>query len=143
MPLMTCVDEPFYIGALAEHTGVSASAIRYYEAAGLLGADTRTEAGYRVYGRQAARRLDFIRRAKSLGFKLAEIKRLIDAPRSAPGEERAFFDRIVESKIDETQSRIASLRKTTRELRGLASSLAAHPPPKSCHVGDCPCWLPT
>lgn len=118
------------------------SALRFYESAGLLTAETRTESGYRVYGTESTRRLLFIQRAKALGFKLSEIKRLIQAPRAAREDELAYFNRVLASKIKETQARISGLRSMERDLRRLESTLAAQPPPATCHVGDCACWLP-
>lgn len=79
-----------FIGQLADQLDMAPSALRYYEAAGLLAAEQRTESGYRVYGRRAADRLRFIRRATSLGLKLSEIKRIIDSPRGSREDERVF-----------------------------------------------------
>jgi DNA-binding transcriptional MerR regulator len=135
-------DPRVLIGDLAGQAGLARSALRYYEAAGLLRADARTDTGYRVYGAAAARRLSFIQRAKALGFKLSEIKRLIEAPRASRHDERAFFDRVLASKIIETETRIAGLQTMTRELRRLEAELNAQPPPDRCHLGDCACWLP-
>jgi len=130
------------IGDLARKAGVSASALRYYEAAGLLPAEARTESGYRVYGRQAALRLGFIQRAKAVGFKLSEIKRLVEMPRANREDELALFNRVLDSKIGEVRARIAHLRETERELRRLESALSTQPPAARCHLGDCACWLP-
>ena len=135
-------DQRLLIGDLAGQTGVSPSAVRFYEAAGLVRPEARTESGYRVYDSQAARRLVFIRRAQALGFKLSEIKRLIDAPRADREDELAYFTRVLAAKIGEIQTRISGLRAVARELRHLESTLAAQPPPATCHVGDCVCWLP-
>jgi DNA-binding transcriptional MerR regulator len=130
------------IGDLAELAGMAPSALRYYEAAGLLEAEGRTESGYRVYGERAARRLLFIKGARSLGLKLSEIKTLIDAPRATRDVERTFFQSVIAAKIEETQSTIATLETKERQLRGLESALDAQPPPDFCHLGDCACWLP-
>ena len=135
-------DQALLIGDLAALTGTSPSALRYYEAGGLLRAEARTESGYRVYGSQAARRLLFIRRAKELGFKLSEIKRVIDAPRAGREDELAYFNHVLASKITETHAQISGLRAVERELRRVESALAAQPPPAMCHVGDCACWMP-
>ncbi|OLT32574.1 MerR family transcriptional regulator [Actinomadura sp. CNU-125] len=64
------------ISRLAERTGVPATTLRYYEDAGLLPAE-RTPAGYRTYGDEAVRRLEFIGTAKHLGLPLAEIRELL------------------------------------------------------------------
>jgi DNA-binding transcriptional MerR regulator len=130
------------IGDLAQLVGMSASALRHYEGEGLLEAESRTESGYRVFGPTAAYRLLFIKRAKALGLTLSEIKRLIDAPRGTRDDERAFFDRFIDSKIKETQARIAGLRAVVRDLKGLDAALSEQPPPEYCHLGDCACWVP-
>jgi DNA-binding transcriptional MerR regulator len=135
-------DHRLLIGDLADLAGVAPSALRYYESAGLLPAETRTESGYRIYEDRAALRLGFIRRAKTLGFKLSEIKRIIDAPRATRETELAYFERVLASKITETREQIAGLRATERELRRLEATLHARPPYEACHLGDCACWLP-
>jgi MerR family transcriptional regulator, redox-sensitive transcriptional activator SoxR len=60
------------IGALSERTGVATSALRYYEAEGLIHA-TRSEGGQRRYSRDAMRRVSFIRAAQQVGLTLEEI----------------------------------------------------------------------
>ncbi|MCA9969432.1 MAG: MerR family transcriptional regulator [Anaerolineales bacterium] len=67
------------IGQLANEVGLRPSALRYYEAEGLLAPDARSEAGYRLYGPAAAQRLRLIQRAQRLGFALADIRTLLDA----------------------------------------------------------------
>ncbi len=60
------------IGALAERTGVSPSALRFYESEGLIHA-TRSEGGQRRYTRDTIRRVSFIRVAQQVGLRLEEI----------------------------------------------------------------------
>jgi MerR family transcriptional regulator, redox-sensitive transcriptional activator SoxR len=61
------------IGALAERTGVATSALRYYEAEGLIHA-VRSSGGQRRYPRETLRRVSFIRVAQQLGLTLEEIR---------------------------------------------------------------------
>lgn len=67
------------IGELSKRAGVSVETIRFYERDGLLRAPPRSGAGYRLYGEDDERRLRFIRRAKDLGFSLAEIRGFLQA----------------------------------------------------------------
>jgi MerR family redox-sensitive transcriptional activator SoxR len=60
------------IGRLAERTGLSVSAIRFYEARGLVSA-LRNQGGHRRFLRSDIRRLSFIRIAQQLGFTIEEI----------------------------------------------------------------------
>ncbi len=66
-----------FIGALAKECGVNPRTLRFYEAVRLLPRPARTASGYRVYGDDAARRLTFIAKAKSLGLSLNEIRQIL------------------------------------------------------------------
>ena len=68
--------ESFTISQLAHEAGVHVETIRYYERRGLLREPPRTPAGYRQYAATDLGRLQFIARAKQLGFTLAEVVRL-------------------------------------------------------------------
>ncbi len=61
------------IGALGERAGVATSALRYYEAEGLIHA-TRSASGQRRFGRDTLRRVGFIRVAQQVGLSLEEIR---------------------------------------------------------------------
>jgi MerR family mercuric resistance operon transcriptional regulator len=74
----TLPDETFSIGRLSRLTGVNIETVRYYERIEMLPAPPRTEGGRRVYGSSQARTLSFIRRARELGFTLAEVRTLLD-----------------------------------------------------------------
>jgi len=71
------------IGELARRTGASAKAIRLYEARGLLGRVARAGT-YRQYGEDDVARVQLIRQALALGFRLAELDGLHALP-SAQG----------------------------------------------------------
>src|SRR5258708_1238218 len=61
------------IGAISKRTGVAASALRFYEAEGLIHA-TRTAGGQRRYSRATIRRVSFARVAQQVGLTLEEIR---------------------------------------------------------------------
>jgi MerR family transcriptional regulator, redox-sensitive transcriptional activator SoxR len=69
------------IGAVAARSGLRASAIRYYEAQGLLPAAPR-EHGRRIYDTSVFERLAVIGLAKAAGFDLSEIKAVVSTPRA-------------------------------------------------------------
>jgi MerR family redox-sensitive transcriptional activator SoxR len=67
------MEQTLTIGALSERTGVATSALRYYEAEGLIHA-TRSDGGQRRYTREVLRRVSFIRAAQQVGLSLDEIR---------------------------------------------------------------------
>lgn len=67
------MEEELTIGAMSERTGVAASALRFYEAEGLIHA-TRSSGGQRRYTRDTIRRVSFIRVAQQVGLSLDEIR---------------------------------------------------------------------
>jgi MerR family redox-sensitive transcriptional activator SoxR len=61
------------VSEVARRSGFAASALRYYEAEGLIHA-TRTSGGQRRYHRDVLRRLAFIRAARNVGLSLDEVR---------------------------------------------------------------------
>ncbi|MGY1689296.1 redox-sensitive transcriptional activator SoxR [Geodermatophilus sp. SYSU D01105] len=70
--------EELTIGQVAERAGIAASALRYYEAQGLVSA-SRTAGGARRFPRSVLRRLAFIRAAQNVGLTLPEIRAALSA----------------------------------------------------------------
>ncbi|MBL4693719.1 MAG: helix-turn-helix domain-containing protein [Magnetovibrio sp.] len=65
------------IGALAKRTRCKVETIRYYEQTGLMPNPPRSSGGHRVYGDGHLKRLSFIRKARTLGFSMDNIKSLL------------------------------------------------------------------
>lgn len=65
------------IGQASKASGVSAKMIRHYEGVGLVPPAARTDAGYRQYELGDVHTLRFVRRARDLGFSIAEIRELV------------------------------------------------------------------
>ena len=89
------------IGKLAGLTSVSNDTLRYYEQEGLISPAGKSPAGYRLYDRDSARRIHFIKHAQQCGFTLAEIRDLLEL-RSRDRESKLV------KKIDEALERIDS-----------------------------------
>jgi MerR family transcriptional regulator, redox-sensitive transcriptional activator SoxR len=100
------------IGEVAGRAGVATSSIRYYERIGLLPEPSRLH-GHRRYDRDVLGKLGFIGVAQSAGFKLSEIKELIEGVDSATGmgeQMRSLSSR----KLDE----VDALLERTRAMKG-------------------------
>ena len=65
------------VNEVVKIAGVSKRTLQYYDSIGLLPADKRTEAGYRLFGDQALETLKTISHYKSMGFELKEIKEIL------------------------------------------------------------------
>jgi len=104
------------IGQLARSAGVTADTIRYYEREGLLPPPARTASGYREYDIRALEDLDFIRKARASGLKLADIREVqqIAAGGQAPCE---HVRATVEARLEEVEARLRELRSLRRTLR--------------------------
>ena len=72
----------FSVGDVAARSGVATSALRFYEANGLIVSE-RTEAGHRRYAADVMRRVGFIKVAQRVGLSLGEIK--VGVPELAEG----------------------------------------------------------
>jgi DNA-binding transcriptional MerR regulator len=97
------------IGELARQVGLRSSALRYYEAEGLLEPSGRTEAGYRLYDPASVDIVRLIQRAQRLGFSLAEIRALLAAWRGG--------DLDNEATLTTAESRYLALERQVTELR--------------------------
>jgi DNA-binding transcriptional MerR regulator len=129
----------YTIGEIAQRSGFSSSALRYYERLGLVAPSTRTEAGYRVYDDGALARLAFIARAKQLGCSLEEILALVeiwDGERCGPVQRR--FHDLVTDKVAGAERQIAELVAFVHQLRSAAVQLGAPPVDVPCGE-ECAC----
>ncbi len=105
------------IGDLAGRTGLSVSAIRFYEARGLVSA-LRNPGGQRRFMRSDIRRLSFIRIAQQLGFTIEEIGALLAAlpqGRTPTQKDWAKISRVFRRRLDE---RIAAMSNMREKLDG-------------------------
>ncbi len=105
------------IGVLASRTGLSVSAIRFYERKGLI-EPFRSAGGQRRFLRSDIRRLSFIRIAQALGLSIediaAELARL-PHQRTPNAADWAKISRAVRSMLDQ---KIAMLERTRDRLDG-------------------------
>jgi DNA-binding transcriptional MerR regulator len=113
--------EVLSIGQLAEAAGVHVETIRYYERRGLLPEPPRSAAGYRQYGPDDLWRLEFVGRAKALGFTLTEVGELLqEDTRSDVGSVRAIVLRKLEA-IEARQRELAGVRGRLERLADICA----------------------
>ena len=119
------------IGQAASATGVSAKMIRYYEGIALTPPGRRSESGYRIYSENDLHALRFVKRARTLGFSLDQIRDLLSLWQD---KQRASADvkRIALGHVDELTQRIAELTEMRDTLQTLARCCKGNDRP------DCP-----
>ncbi len=103
------------IGQLAKKVGVRPSTIRFYEQEGLLEADARSEAGYRLYSQRAEDRLRLIQRAQRLGFSLSDVQTMLQGWDNGDLSDAAI--------IETAENRYLELERRTTDLLVLQHEL--------------------
>lgn len=123
---MVRADGTLTIGQAASRSGLTPKAIRLYEGRALLVPAERTDSGYRTYSQRDVDLLRFIRRAKSLGLRLEEIKEIIALDRAGPEP----CDKVLQllgshiREIDRTIANLRALRKSLVQARDSAKTSA-------------------
>lgn len=108
-------------GKLATQTGCNIETIRYYETIGLIPAPARTASGYRSYDNEHVRRLNFIQRARALGFTGEKIQGLLCLTDPGESHTRAEVKSLTQEHIDEIAVKIRDLQKIKRRLNQISS----------------------
>lgn len=116
------------IGEAAKESGISGRMIRHYEKIGLIPVPARRDSGYRDYDRRDVQTLQFICRARDLGFSIEHIRTLLalwrDRDRSSADVKALALARAAELERKEHQ-----LHEMRRSLEHLAAN---------CHGDDRP-----
>jgi MerR family redox-sensitive transcriptional activator SoxR len=136
------------IGELSRRTGLSVSAIRFYEAKGLLTA-IRTGGNQRRFPRADLRRLSFAQIAQQLGLTLGEIGAVLQTLPQGRSPTRADWQKISRRIRAALQGRIAMLERTRDLLDGcigcgclsLARCALYNPGDRAAVVGPGPRFL--
>ena len=119
------------IGEASGASGVSAKMIRYYEEIELIPYAARGDSGYRAYTSSDVHRLRFIRRARDLGFSIAEIGELLSLWNDRT-RQSADVKRLAQAHIADLEERIQNLRQMADTLQALSACCAGDERP------DCP-----
>ncbi|MBU5436538.1 MerR family transcriptional regulator [Tissierella sp. MSJ-40] len=96
-------------------TGLSSSAVRYYESQGLLGEVERRSNNYRVFDEEDIEKLLFIRKARTLGFELEEIKKIL-ALKNKGIHPCNYVSQKIQEKISSIKAEIARLEEEKDRL---------------------------
>ena len=105
------------IGQVAERTGLSVSAIRFYEAQGLVHPD-RNVGGQRRFQRADIRRLSFVLIAQQLGFSISQIKEQLASLPDERTPTRKDWNRLSRGFRSHLDAQIQLLENTRERLDG-------------------------
>lgn len=124
------------IGELTRQSGVPATAVRYYEQAGILHPPCRTASGYRAYDADVLPRLKFIRAAQAVGLSLAEIGEILRI-RDRGNAPCQHVVALIEHRRAEVAVRIRELKQLERDLTALGARGEALDPAECDASGIC------
>ncbi len=119
------------IGEVSKKSGMSSKMIRKYEESGIISKAKRNESGYRQYSLNDIHTFTFIKRSRSLGFSMADIKELLSL---WANKKRASSSvkKITEKHIERLATKASEIEKILNTLRDLN---------ENCHGDnrpDCP-----
>lgn len=124
------MSRPSTISRAAKYLNLNVETIRYYERRGLIEQPEKPLQGYRLYPEQTIQRIQFIKRAKELGFTLDEIENLLRLGDSHCED----VQNIAEGKLDNIQSKIVDLKNLKTVLDNLVIQCRSNPDRSHCPI---------
>ncbi|MDH5446503.1 MAG: MerR family transcriptional regulator [Gammaproteobacteria bacterium] len=116
-------EEPrFLIGQVAEMTGASCKAIRYYESEGLIPKPAR-RGKYRIYSELEVFLIHMCKHGQTVGFSLSEIKQLIDQRIKTKSFPLDFANELFDRKKAELREKIKEIKETENRLDTLRDEM--------------------
>ena len=110
------------IGELATQYKIKTDTLRFYDKLNLLSPSSRSEAGYRLYTKQDAKRLRFILKAKNIGLTLTEIAELLSIELNKKNLTCADVKIVIDTKLIDVQGKIDELISFQTALQQLSKS---------------------
>ena len=107
------------ISEAARRSGLSTKTIRYYEDIDLIAPAARADNGYRQYDGKAVEELNFLARAREVGFDLQECRQLLELQRDSSRQSRHARSLVLE-KSQQLQQRIEQLVAMQHVLQAMA-----------------------
>ncbi|WP_236616002.1 MULTISPECIES: MerR family transcriptional regulator [Rhodopirellula] len=132
----------FTIGKVAEAAGVGVETVRFYQRRGLLAEPSPVRTLFREYPESTVDRIRFIRRAKDLGFTLAEIGELL-ALSEIPHESRGKVKQLAEQKLVAIRQKLVDLQQMETTLSGLVQDCSGRGSLDGCPIIEAMIHEPT
>ncbi len=119
---------------LARTTGCNLETIRYYEKVGIMPDPPRSPKGYRCYDQRHVDRLNFVMRARALGFSLEEVRSMLTMV-DGGAQTCAEVEALASGHLDAVRRRIADLRRIEAVLADMVANCTGRDVPE-CAVID-------
>ncbi len=125
--------ELYQIGEIAKMADVNIQTIRYYERRNILKPSSKKESGFRLYSIDAVKTIKFIKHAQELGFKLDEIKELMNLRVPSVGRCKRVKKHAWE-KLTSIQQKISLLKKIEQTLKKLIVDCEQNKTSQDCPI---------
>ena len=138
LPTSSPVDEKLNklsIGQLAKLTGVGVETIRFYHRQKILEIPSTRMTTIRYYDSAFVEKIEFIKRAQSVGFSLTEIKEILKL-RLTPTSECTPIKIKTQKKIKEVEIKITELNRILAALKKFESKCDGHETTERCSILD-------
>ncbi|WP_392384887.1 Zn(2+)-responsive transcriptional regulator [Marinomonas primoryensis] len=112
----------YRIGELARICDINSDTLRFYEKNALLTPSSRSESGYHLYTEKDKDTLQFILRAKGVGFTLADIRELLSIEVNKADNACADVKVLVDTKRYDVEKKIAELIRFQTSLKRLSDA---------------------
>lgn len=105
------------IGQISQKTGISVETIRYYEKQKLITPALRSDSGYRLYTKEAIQTIQFIFRAKEVGFSLKGISELLQLHHFREEKTCSEIKGVASEKLEEIENKLQELERMRETLQ--------------------------
>ena len=115
----------YKVSEFAEATGVTVRTLHHYDRIGLLKPTSRTEAGYRLYGRADLERLQQIVALKFVGFPLNQIKELLERRPVGISAALRMQKLVIADRVEQLRHALSAIEAAESEARNGNAPTAA------------------
>lgn len=116
------------IGQLAKISNINVETIRYYESLKLISKPKSKQNGYRIYTNDYVSRINYIKKAKELGFTLKEIREVLKF------DDCVDLYELTNRKLNETQDKIKTYNQLSKKLKHLLKTCPQTGSIKNCSI---------
>ena len=119
---MTKKKDLYQIGEVAQKSGLSIDTIRYYEKQELLTKPVRSNGGFRQYPSETIGQLMFIKKARKLGLKLVEIKKVQKEQKKSQASCCKYVQSLLNKKLEELEAKQKEIHDMKKDINSIVKN---------------------